>query len=99
MGRKFNPVVPDYILQSIVATQSSQPPLPRKILDLAAYHVLHPESLKCNVLLPNVPEMFVDLILQEGPLDIFEREIIHPQNPKIRSQKPRILVWPQLHLE
>ena len=78
MRREFNPVVPDHILKSIVATQSSQPPLPRILFYLATHHIFHPKPLKCYILLPYVPEMFIDLILQECPLEFLERKIIQP---------------------
>ena len=92
MGSKLNPVVPHHIFESLIATQSSQSPLPREMLDLTSNNVFHAESLKSYILFPSLSEVLIDLIFEKGSLDIFEREIVEFKYSKIFSKEPGILV-------
>ena len=61
MRCKFDPIVPDHVLQGIVAAQGGQAPLSGELFDVAADDVVHPVFLECPVLVPNHLELSVYL--------------------------------------
>ena len=92
MGREFHPVVPDHVLQRLVATQRSQPSLPGYILHIATNDIIESIFLKGSVLVPNHLEFPRYLPQQKPALDEFKGHVVKLEYFEVPLDKERVCI-------